>query len=99
MLGAAELLEKIFLLTSTVDRIEDSIGKIEALVLENRERITKLEGSGELIAEKAKNAALTAVMQTNGDLHGELSKVKTQIEAISLLSGSTNTDDKKRASS
>lgn len=81
MASLTELLQKIILLVSSVDKIEAKIKKIDDALLDHHERIIRLEGSADLTAEKAKNAALQGVQVTMTELLKELYAVKAQLGA------------------
>ena len=56
-----EVLEKYATLASNVDSLKKDMHDVKATLTDIRDRLVRLEASGDLIAEKAKNAALGAV--------------------------------------
>ena len=75
----ADLLQKILLLTSNVEGLKNDMAQLRAMVMDHHERIIRLEGSADLIAEKAKNAALGAVVAVTGELQKDMAKMQANL--------------------
>jgi hypothetical protein len=84
MASVADLLQKTILLVSSVDGLKAEVKRMNALLMEHHERIIRLEGSADLIAEKAKNAALQGAQATSSELLKEIYALKAQINAANL---------------
>lgn len=83
MSSLAELLQKIVLLTSNVDSLKVDVKRLVDKAAELNDRVVRLENSGDLIAEKAKNAALMGAQAMNGEILKEVYGVKARVEALS----------------
>jgi hypothetical protein len=81
-MGPTELLQKILLLTANVDSLKTDVQSIKAMLLDHHERIIKLENSSDLIAEKAKNAALGAVTAVTSQLVREIALLEAKFSAL-----------------
>jgi hypothetical protein len=79
--GVTELMQKVFTLTSGVDGLKSDVKRMNEMLLMMHERIIRLEGSSELTAEKAKNAALMAVQATHNELLRELLSLRARLDA------------------
>lgn len=75
-----ELLQKIMLLTSNVDSLKTDVKRLVDKVSELNDRVVRVENNGELVAEKAKNAALTAAQVMNAEILRELYSLKARID-------------------
>lgn len=82
-----DLLQKVFLLTSSVDALKSDIKRMDALLMSHHERIIRLEAGGDLIAEKAKNASLAATVEVNARLTAKIAELETRM-SNSLLNAS-----------
>jgi hypothetical protein len=78
-MGLAELLEKILTLTSNVESLKSEMRAIREMVMDHHDRIVRLENSEELIAEKAKNAALGAVSASTFQLQKEVAVLQARV--------------------
>jgi hypothetical protein len=79
MASLTDSLQKIILLVSSVDRLEAKIRSLDEQLRNHHERIVRLEGSGDLIAEKAKNAALQGAQASSMELMKEIYALKAQL--------------------
>ncbi len=79
MASFTDSLQKIILLVASVDRLEAKIRSMDQQLLDHHERIVRLEGSADLIAEKAKNAALQGAQASSMELMKEIYALKAQI--------------------
>ncbi len=79
-MAVTELLEKVFLLTSTVESLKTTMMKIETEIMSLRDRVVRLEAGGELIAEKAKNAAMAGAVITNNNLAERVVRLEMTID-------------------
>jgi hypothetical protein len=81
MSSIVDIIKDAILLTSDVAALKDEIKRLNAAIAQQKERydarlsemgdrLTRLEGSAELIAEKSKNAALTAVALISRNMGG-----------------------------
>ena len=52
------------------------------MVLDHHERIVRLEGRDELIAEKAKSASMAAVVQISSGIHEKLSQLQLELNIL-----------------
>jgi hypothetical protein len=84
MANLTELLEKIFTLTSNVDNLVKDVDRLNQLLLDHHERIVRLESRDELLVEKAKNASLSAVLQTNHALLEKMAAIENEFRSTSL---------------
>jgi hypothetical protein len=84
MASVADLLQKTILLVSSVDGLKAEVKRMNALLMDHHERIIRLEGSADLIAEKAKNAALQGAQATSTELLKEIYALKAQIGAANV---------------
>ena len=82
MASVTDVLEKVFTLTSNVDSLTKDVERLNGAMKEHHERIVRLEGRDELIAEKAKNAALQAVVQTNQALLKQIGDLESQLKRL-----------------
>lgn len=80
--SVTDILEKVFSLTSRVDELMSSVERMDGLLRDHHERIVRLEGNGHLVAEQAKNASLSAVMQTTNGMFREIMGLQTRIERL-----------------
>jgi chromosome segregation ATPase len=80
--SVTDVLEKVFTLTSNVDSLTKDVERLNGAMKEHHERIVRLEGRDELIAEKAKNAALQAVVQTNQALLKQIGDLESQLKRL-----------------
>jgi len=80
--GVVDVLKEVLTLTSSVASLKSDIQRISTMILEMNERIIRLEASGELNAEKAKNAALIAFQGTNQQLMREMYSLRARIDAL-----------------
>jgi hypothetical protein len=55
------VIKEVLTLTSNVEDLKGNVARIDRVILDHHERIVKLEAREELITEKCKNAAITAV--------------------------------------
>lgn len=83
MTGITDLMQKVFTLTSGVDSLKSDIKRMNDMLLTMHERIIRLEGSTELTAEKARNAALMAVQATHSELLRELYSIRARLDSNS----------------
>lgn len=83
MASISELAEKIFTVVSKVDDIRSDIADVKVHLFELRDRVSALENSHELIAEKAKNASLHATNQAIGTLTEKIVRLEMQLENYS----------------
>lgn len=74
-----DLLQKTMLLVSSVDKLEAKIKRMDELLLDHHERIVRLENSADLIAEKAKNAALQGAQASSAELLREIYALKARL--------------------
>lgn len=79
MASLTDLLQKVFLVVSSVDKLEAKIKKMDEMLLDHHERIVRLEGSADLIAEKAKNAALQGAQASSTELLKEIFALKARL--------------------
>lgn len=84
-----DLLQKVFLLTSSVDALKSDIKRMDALLLSHHERIIRLEAGGDLIAEKAKNASLAAAVEVNAHLTAKIARLEISLNNSTLQSAQT----------
>jgi hypothetical protein len=84
MASVTDLLQKTILLVSSVDSLKAEVKRMNALLMDHHERIIRLEGSAELIAEKAKNAALQGAQAASAELLKEIYTLKAQIGAANV---------------
>jgi hypothetical protein len=84
MASVTDLLQKTILLVSSVDGLKAEVKRMNALLMDHHERIIRLEGSADLIAEKAKNAALQGAHATSTELLKEIYALKAQIKAANV---------------
>jgi hypothetical protein len=80
----AELFQKAILLTASVDSLKSEVRRMNELLADHHERIVRLEAGADLIAEKAKNAALQGAHATSTELLKEIYALKAQIGAANL---------------
>jgi len=83
-MSLGELLTKTVNLTSTVDSIKTQIEDLSRKVEENRERIIRLESSEEVIAEKARSAAVESVNRMTIEIARDLERIKATLEPMQL---------------
>lgn len=81
MASISEVLEKVFTLTSNVEGLVKDVERLNDIMRDHHERIVRLEGRDDPIAEKAKNASLEAVIHTHqrvleriGELEGRINQ-------------------------
>jgi hypothetical protein len=84
MASVADLLQKTILLVSSVDGLKAEVKRMNALLMDHHERIIRLEGSADLIAERAKNAALQGAQATSTELLREIYALKAQLSAANV---------------
>jgi hypothetical protein len=84
MASVADLLQKTILLVSSVDGLKAEVKKMNDLLMDHHERIIRLEGSADLIAEKAKSAALQGAQATSSELLKEIYALKAQLNAANV---------------
>ena len=82
MASILELFQSTLLLNTNVEKLTSDVGRLSTLVSDLSDRVIRLEGSGELIAEKSKSAALQAVQLTNNQLLKEIYELKSRIDSI-----------------
>ena len=91
MTSISEVLQKVLLLTANVESLRNDIRRIDALLLDLSARVVRMESSGDLIEEKAKNAALSATQAMNAETLKEIynlrSRIEEQTRALSLGGG------------
>lgn len=75
-MSAADVLEKIFSLTSTVDTLKSDLDRLTGLCEDLHERVIRLEGESELTIEKSKNAAFQQV----ADMHAQMIERVIELE-------------------
>jgi hypothetical protein len=83
-----DVLEKVFTLTSNVEGLIKDVERLNGIIRDHHERIIKLEGRDELIAEKAKNAALLAIVQTQQGVLERMGELEGQIKQLGRPSDS-----------
>ena len=60
-MGAAELLREIMTLTTNVGRLQADVKRLDVILRDHADRISKLENSSDLTVEKSKNASIMVV--------------------------------------
>lgn len=72
----ADTLKEIIVLSSNVKSLQNDMASLKDAIKDHHERIIRLEGEAELTAEKAKNAALGAVMAATYELQKQMAAVQ-----------------------
>ncbi len=80
MTAISEVLQKVLLLTANIESLRNDIKRIDALLLDLNARVVRMEASGDLIEEKAKNAALSATQAMNAETLREIYSLRSRIE-------------------
>jgi hypothetical protein len=80
--GLTDLLQSVFMLTSSVSSLKSDVQRMNSMLLEMNERLVRLENSGDLIAEKSKNAALTALNLLSQELMREVYSLRARMDAL-----------------
>ena len=62
-MGVTELLREIMTLTSNVGRLQADVDRLDTILRDHADRISRLENSCELTMEKSKNASIMAVSE------------------------------------
>jgi len=81
-LSVGEILQKVLLLVSAVDTLKAEQKRLNDLLMDHHERIIRLENSAELIAEKAKNAAMGAVNATTMQVARDVFELRAKVELL-----------------
>jgi predicted RNase H-like nuclease (RuvC/YqgF family) len=85
---ALDKFEKYVTVVSSVDSLKSEVKRLAELVMQQQDRITRLETSGDLIAEKAKNAAMGAAHGMYAQLSKDLYEARAEIEQLKARHGS-----------
>jgi hypothetical protein len=83
MSSIVDLAKKAVMLTANVDALKDDLKGLAKVVKDLNDRVIRLEGSGDLVAEKARNAALQGAQAMNGELLKEVYGLKARLDVIS----------------
>lgn len=86
MATLTDLLKSVVMVTSNVEALKADVKRLNELVLEQQERIIRLEGSGDLIAEKAKNAALASAQLMNTQISRDIAELRVEIAQLKMKS-------------
>ena len=89
-MGVVEVLERVINLTRDVGVLGSQVKDIMSEVDKLKTKVIMLEASGELNAEKAKNAALLGAQAMNGQFIQELYALKAEVEALRASRGLSN---------
>ena len=82
MATLVDLLTNVINLSSNVNSLKADVARMNQMLLDLNERIVRLEGAGELNAEKARNAALGACNQSTIELMKQMHTLTTRLDAI-----------------
>jgi hypothetical protein len=82
MANILDVLEKVMTLTSNVSDLKSNVTRIDAIVREHDNRITKLEAREDYIIEKCKSTALGAVNQISNGLTEKLTELNIRFKQL-----------------
>ncbi len=69
-------------LTSNVARLEGTLDRMDNLIRDLNDRISKLENSSELTLEKAKNASMMQTAEMHGQILERFVKLETDVKGL-----------------
>jgi cell division protein FtsB len=75
-MALTDVLREVVLLTANVQSLQNDMKSLKATILDHQERIIRLEAGADLIAEKAKNAALGAVSAATYQLQKDVAEIQ-----------------------
>lgn len=79
MASFLDLFQRTVLVVASVEKIEAKIKRMDDMLMDHNERIVRLEANAELIAEKAKNAALQGAQASSMELMKEIYALKARL--------------------
>ena len=82
MANIADIIKELITLTSNVSDLKSNVSRIDAIVREHDNRITKLEAREEFIIEKCKSTALSAVNQISNGLTEKLTELNFRFKKL-----------------
>lgn len=82
MASLMDVLEKVMTLTSNVSDLKSNVSRIDDIVRDHDNKITKLEAREDFIIEKCKSTALEAVNQISNGLTEKLTVLNMQFKQL-----------------
>ncbi|MEP4534743.1 MAG: hypothetical protein ABJ004_16750 [Cyclobacteriaceae bacterium] len=82
MASLTDIAEKIFTLTSNVSDLKANVSRIDEIIREHDQKITKLEAREDFIIEKCKSTALEAVNVISNGLTEKLTEMNMKFKQL-----------------
>ena len=82
MASLIDVLEKVMTLTSNVSDLKSNVTRIDGIVREHDNRITKLEAREEVIIEKSKSEAILVVSNFSNSFTEKMTDLKHHIKSL-----------------
>ena len=83
-MSIAQVVEDLFTLRSNVQSLNADVKRISDMVLDHHGRIIRLENSGDLVMERAKNASMEQVLSSYQIFAEKISGIEAKLNGQAL---------------